>query len=108
MSSALLEPLIDPKTYQALVGRLLYIARMWRPDIRYVVGNLCTKNSDPTQVDWRKALHTIKYLLKTAKEGIQISPWDSQVDIYTDAGEEKIEEKATTGIVVKSGATPLL
>lgn len=63
---------------------------------------------NPTEADWRKALHTIKYLLKTVNEGIRIDPWEDQGDIFTDAGEEKLEEKATTGILVKSGATPLL
>lgn len=63
---------------------------------------------NPTEADWRKALHTIKYLLKTVNEGIRIDPWEDQGDIFTDAGEEKLEEKATTGILVKSGATQLL
>lgn len=101
-------PFEQPVQYQALVGKLLYIGRMWRPDIRYIVGNLCTKNSRPSMGDWQKALHVTKYLLRTKDEGIQIAPWTGSIDIFTDAGEEKLEEKATTGILVKSGSTPLL
>ena len=96
-----------PKEYQSLVGRLLFVARMWRPDILYVVGTPCTKSSKATGGDWQKALHVVKYLFGTADEGIEITPWDLSmpVEVFTDAGEEKLEEKATTGILVRTGAS---
>ena len=94
-------------SYKALIGRLLFIARMWRPDIRYAVTRLCVKNHAPSNGDWQKALHVVKYLAGTPEAGIEIHPWTGTIEIFTDAGEEKLEEKATTGIIIKNGNTPI-
>ena len=86
-----------PARYRALIGRLLFIARRWRPDIRYVVNRLCTKISKSTNADWRKGIQVVRYLASTAKEGIRIEPESmDEVEVCTDAGEENLEEKATT------------
>ena len=49
----------------------------------------------------------ISYLLGTASEGIVLWRLEGPVDIFTDAGEEDLEEKATSGILVMSGKTPI-
>ena len=41
------DTLADTKSFQAMVGSL-FIARMWRPDIRYTVNRLCMK--PPNQI----------------------------------------------------------
>ena len=40
------DTLADTKFFQATVGSLLFIAQMWRPDIRYAVNKLCIKPQD--------------------------------------------------------------
>lgn len=55
----------DTKTYQAMVGALLFIARMWRPDIRYVVARLCINTAAPRAQDVMQAQKSIGYLLST-------------------------------------------
>ena len=80
---------------------------MWRPDIRYAVTRLCTKNHAPNEGDWQKALHVVKYLGGTSEEGIEIHPWTGTVEIFTDAGEEHLGQKATTRMIMKNGKTPI-
>ena len=99
---------VDTKNFQTLTGRLLFITRMWRPDIRYAVQRLCVKTKTPTQQDWAKGLRIVAYLLRAASEGIVLGPEAHQpVNIFTDAGEEKLEERATSGILTRIGRSPV-
>lgn len=97
----------DKNKYQAMIGSILYIARMWRPDIRYAVARLCIKSASPKSVNVQKAKKVLGYLLATQHKGIQLGPLDEEIEVYCDAGEETLEDHATNGIVVKSGASPL-
>ena len=72
------------------------------------VGSLCTRSSKPTSVDWQKALQVVKYLLGRAEEGIEIHPQEQRIEIFTDAGEGRLEDKATIGILISNGDTPIL
>ena len=98
---------VPVRPFQALVGRLLFIARMWRPDVRYAVQRLCIKASKPTEQDQRAAIRIIQYLLGSACEGVTLNSWSDTVDVFTDAGEEVLEDKATSGILVMSGNSPI-
>ena len=98
---------IDTKHFQALVGRLLFMARMWRPDIRYAVQRLCIHASKPMQHDMLRAERLVSYLLSTAKDGIILRPFNLKIDIYSDAGEEDLEEKATSGILTMASPSPI-
>ena len=96
------------KQFQALTGRLLFITRMWRPDIRYAVQRLCIKTKMPTQQDWLNALRIVSYPFGTRTEGILLgAEADQPVDIFTDAGEEKLDERATSGILTRLGWSPV-
>ena len=64
---------VPTKPFQALVGRLLFIARMWRPDVRYAVQRLCIKASKPAEQDLRAAHRIIAYLLGRALEGVTLN-----------------------------------
>jgi len=100
--------LAEIKPFQILVSRLLFISRMWRPNIGYAVNQLCARASQPRVSDVRKGCRVIVYLLGTAGEGICLrGVRKMEIDIFTDAGEEKLEEKATTGILVLLGNLPI-
>jgi len=99
------DSLADAQSFQTLVGSLLFVARMWRPDIRYAVNKLCTKASKPNITDIRRGCRIISYLLNTQDEGIILKGATDTIDIFTDAGEESLEEKATTGILVMCGTS---
>ena len=91
-----------------MVGRLLFIARMWRPDVRFSVQRLCIKASKPTEQDQRAAYRIIANLPGSAQEGVTLNSWSHEgLDILTDVGEEVLEDKATSGILVMSGNSPV-
>ena len=93
---------------QVLVGRLLFIARMWRADIRYAVQRLCIKASKPAEQDQQAARRIISYLLDSTQEGVTLNSWSQEgLDIFTDAGEEVLEDKANSGILIMSGNSPI-
>jgi len=81
------DTLTDMKSFQA---SLLFIARMWRPDIRYAVNRLCMKASKPNITDVRRGCRIISYLLATQDEGITLRELCNSLDKFTDTGEENL------------------
>lgn len=57
-------------------------------NVRYAIQRLSIKASRPTTHDHNQATMEC-------------------IDVYTDAGEEELEEKATTGILVMAGGSPI-
>jgi len=98
----------DIKQFQKLTGKLLFITQMWRLDIRYAVQRLCVKTRAPTSQDWINGLKIVAYLYSTKNEGIMLGPSGKEpIDIFTDAGEERLEDKATSGILTRIGMSPV-
>ena len=60
----------DLKTYQYLVGKLMYLACGTRPDISFVVGQLSRYNSDPRIIHMRTAKSVLRYLKGTMSLGL--------------------------------------
>jgi hypothetical protein len=56
---------IDPKSYQVIVGSLMYIALATRPDISFAVAALCQYNSRPFARHLTAAQHVLRYLKVT-------------------------------------------
>jgi hypothetical protein len=56
--------LVDPSIYQSLTGSLVQMKT--RDDVKHLVSFLCSKNSSPTEGDYKKALHLLRYLHSTA------------------------------------------
>ena len=98
-------PYPDIHAYQGLVGSLLYIAHMWRPDISFSVGILCRRTAAPTGGNWDDAVHLLRYLFCTRSYGITITGLGPIV-VYADAGSDD-GGRATTGILTLCGASPL-
>ena len=65
------------------------------------------KASKPNITDVRRGCRIIGYLLGTQDEGITLRELCNSLDIFTDAGEENLEEKAITGVLVMCGRSPL-
>ena len=64
-------PLEDPKVYQSLVGRLIYIMNCTRPDLAFVVGFLARSMTKPTDRSFALAKHVLRYLKTTKDYGIE-------------------------------------
>lgn len=59
------------KPYRSLVGLLLWIARISRPDIQYQVGCLARAAHNPGKKHWDACKHMIRYMKHTHTHGIR-------------------------------------
>lgn len=59
------KPMDNMEKYQQLIGALLYVASITRPDISASVTILSQFNKNPTQSDWTEAKRIVRYLMGT-------------------------------------------
>lgn len=59
------EPFDDPTKFRELVGSLLYLQQVTRPDISFVTNVLGQQMAKPTQFHWQLGLKVIRYLKGT-------------------------------------------
>ena len=72
--------------YLSLLGSLLYIARMIRPDILVGIVQLSQFASTPKQIHHRRLLQILRYLFNTAEFSLRITKSDDfKVEIYVDS-----------------------
>jgi hypothetical protein len=76
---------IDKSEYLSMIMKLMYLARLTRPDILYTVTYLATKSQNPTKRDWMNGLRVIKYLNGTRTHGIHINCIDLNTYAHCDA-----------------------
>ncbi|GMF45370.1 unnamed protein product [Phytophthora fragariaefolia] len=95
------------KTFQSLVGSLLWIARCTRPDIAFAVHKVTRRTHAPTIADWKLAKRVLRYLAGTRSLKLRMTgnggvgqPLD--VAGYSDAdyAADKADRKSTTGGLV--------
>lgn len=60
----------DLRTYQRLIGKLMYLACGTRPDIAFVTGQLSRHNADPRKGHLRAAKRVVRYLCGTMEMGL--------------------------------------
>lgn len=70
------EPLPADSRYSALVGSLLYLSTVTRPDIAQAVGVLSRYMAAPTQEHWQLGMHLLRYLSSTRTSGITYTGTD--------------------------------
>jgi hypothetical protein len=75
--------------YQSIVGSLLYIMRIARPDLQYAVWYLACGMSEPTEEMWLQAINCLRYLRGTRSVKLTYTtggaPGDDFLDL-SDAG----------------------
>lgn len=99
-SKAGADPLPPDSRYAEVVGSLLYLATVTRPDIAQAVGVLTRYMAAPTTEHWQLAMGVLRYLAGTRDWGIVFGPTDPIVG-YTDsdyAGDPDIR-RSTSGFV---------
>jgi len=82
------------KPYMQIIGSLLYLSVMCRPDIAYHMSILCRFMSDPSEECFNQALHILVYLYKTRDLKITYSKdfkvpgafWEERCNIYPNMG----------------------
>jgi hypothetical protein len=99
------------KSFQSLVGSLLWIARSTRPDIAYAVHRVTRKAHQPSLEDWKKAKKVARYLKGTKELRLVLRnanpvPGMVQVSSYSDAdfaGDIKGRKSVSGGILELNG-----
>ena len=73
-----------PPKYQSLIGSLLFVARMTRPEISVHVNLLGRRTKDATNTHWKTALQVLRYLGSTKSEGLVLrkTPGSLPENIY--------------------------
>lgn len=103
-------PLEPNKPYRNVVGSLAYLADTTRPDIAFVVNRLARKLAAPTQNDWKRVKHLLRYLRGTVTTGIKYHDKTSKETLigYSDSdfAGNIITSKSTTGYIILFNESP--
>jgi hypothetical protein len=98
------EALPDPQPYQKLVGELLYLAMMTRPDLAFAVSWLGRVNHCPTEGHLAVAKGVLRYLVGTAAYGIKYAKEGPEgPEAYCDASyaEDLTTRRSTGGFCIQ-------
>jgi hypothetical protein len=93
----------DSSLYKQLIGSLIYLSVITRPDISFAVGKLSKYMQQPTEPDMVAAFRVLRYLAGTQDRGITYSnTGDSNFVAYADAdwAGDKTTAKSTSGYVI--------
>lgn len=115
-SNLKLPTLKDPESndlasrYRTLVGKLNYLMIMTRPDLAYVVGQLCRHLQNPGDAHWRLAKRVLRYLNGTRTLGLcyDQNSMDELVG-YTDSSyqDSTTDNKSTGGYIFTYAGAPV-
>jgi len=93
-----------PERYQSIVGGLLFIARMTRPEISINVNLLGRRTTDASPTNWMTALGVLGYLRSTKHEGITLrKAADLHIRIYADVSYGGEGARSQTGVLTTLG-----
>ncbi|XP_064078464.1 uncharacterized protein LOC135195887 [Macrobrachium nipponense] len=73
------EKLVDAKLYREIVGSLIYIMMVTRPDICFVVTKLSQYMSNPSKADFSLAKYVLRYLKGTLHYDLKFSKSDDEL-----------------------------
>jgi len=97
----------NPKSlaqYQVVVGGLLFIARMTRPEISIHVNLLGRRIKDASPTNYQTALGVLRYLHSTSSDGLILRKADDLKNrIYTDACYGGDEARSQAGVLMTLG-----
>lgn len=89
--------------YQKLIGSLMFLAVMTRPDIAYSVSFLSQFNNCHTEYHWKCAKRVLRYLKGTKNYCLVFKKTNEDLQGHVDAdwGSDKTDRKSYTGFVFK-------
>lgn len=89
--------------YQNLIGSLMYLAVIARPDIAFSVSYLSQFNRSYSQLHWKHAKRILKYLKGTKHYCLRFSKENMELVGFVDAdwGNNSIDRKSYTGYAFK-------
>lgn len=101
--------LYDVKSYQSLIGGLMYLSVISRPDISHVVSRLAQFSSHPHDDHFVAAKHLLRYLKNIPKGTLTYSPNNKKLSCFTDSdwGGDINDRKSYSGYVLNFGGSPI-
>ncbi|UYV82302.1 hypothetical protein LAZ67_21001661 [Cordylochernes scorpioides] len=96
--------------YQQLIGSLLYLSVVSRPDIAAPVCILSSRNQNPRNCDWNAAKRIVRYLKTTKELELRISNQKPPtLEAYSDAtwASDNTDRKSISGNLFLLGSNPI-
>ena len=78
------DPHENLETYRSIVGALQYLT-ITRPDLSYVVSQVCQFMHSPKTTHWAAIKRILRYLKATFNHGLLYKPGDARLTTYFDA-----------------------
>lgn len=100
------ERLPNNSKYRRVIGSLLYIATISRPDIALVIGILSRRVEKPTKRDWEAVKRVMRYLASTMNKKLRLSSTEKSnliCCVDADWAGDKADRKSTSGYVLCLG-----
>lgn len=97
--------------YRELVGQLMYLNMVSRPDISFAVNVLARAFEKPSVAHWNLARRTVRYLKGSRDEGIMYKKnMNVSVTGYTDSdyAGDIVTRRSMTGVLVMMGGAPVV
>lgn len=104
------EEMVDQRSYQSLVGSLMYLSTCTRPDISFAVGALAKFSTHPTRAHWIASKRVLRYLRGTRNHGITFRGKEARGCIgYSDAdwAGDREDRRSTSGYVFQIAKGPV-
>ena len=97
--------------YREVVGSLMYLAQVTRPDICFPVSFVSRYLDNPTAVHFTMVKRILRYLKGTADMGLLYGDGGSQkLDCYSDSdfGNDVLSRRSMSGVLLKLGNNPVI
>ena len=86
---------VDPVKYQSLTGSLVQVKT--RDDIKHFISHLCSRNAEPNEGDYSKAIHLLRYLYSSSEIGRVFMSDSLQLCCWGDAAYANVSEGRSAG-----------